>query len=267
MKLGTHKYNLPLQLDFAGLESVRIRRLPLKAFEMSQEQRVTNRGEFNYSRGGIATELQNGLGGNYLTFATSIGAEIVSGHEELERFLDGEDNSDDPSPLGNLMLASNKFDDAIYQALSREVEIPREVQAAAVYSNYQRSILAYQDRWPAPIGDLHPEGARMFRQLFRTDLPSPGDCALSLFQSTSATLTQLTIDWAMTTPSPFYLSGSDYDKWVGWYVSLFSLRFPHLQVFQYRNAIVKETLLPPGLFLLDESTIYTGTGKLYQVRN
>lgn len=261
MKLDMHKYSLPLQLDFSGLESVRIRRLPLKAFEMSQEQRVTNRGEFNYSRAGTATELQNGQGGNYLTFTTSIGAEVVSGHEELERILDNEDHLKDPTPLENLMFASNTFDDGIYQDLSREVDLPQEVQAAAVPSYYWRSILAYQDRWLGPREGLDPEAARMFRQLFRTDLPSPGDCALSLFQSASATLTQLTIDWAMSAPLPLNVTGPDYDKWVGWYASLFSLRFPHLQVFQYRNAIVKETLLPPGLFLLDESTIYTGTGK------
>ena len=36
---------------------------------------------------------------------------------------------------------------------------------------------------------------------------------------------------------------------------LFALRFPNLRAFQLRNAVVIDTLLPPGLYLLDHTSI------------
>lgn len=263
-----HKYGLPSKLNFDGVEVIRLRRLPLGAVEMPQEQRVMNRGEFVYSRGSMAQtaqELQNGLGGNYLTSTNILGAEVVMGHEQLEQALDEIDKEDEDgnhkqlSPLETLMRYANAFDDTIYNDLSNEVELPPEVTAAYIPSHYWRSILAYRDQWPGPVCELSPEGNRMFRQIFRTDLPTAAACTIPMFKTMSETLTSLTIDWAITAPSPRNLNWADYERWVKWYVDLFSLRFPHLRAFQYRNAVAMQTLLPTGLYIFDYSTIFSGT--------
>lgn len=259
--LDRHKYSLPLRLNFDGVETIRLRRLPLNTAEMPEEKRVTDRGQFVYSRGGSgrdSRELQNGLGSNYLTSTTVLGAVIVRGHEQLEEVLDQEHHDNKQSPLELLMCHATRFDDAIYGALTQEVIFPAEVLAATVPSHYWRSILAYQDRWSGPITELSPEGSRMFRQIFRTDLPTAGQCAIPMFQSMTSTLTSLNIDWALAPPNPQYMTRADYERWIRWYVDLFSLRFPHLKAFQYRNAVAQQTLLPEGLFLFDHSNIFTG---------
>lgn len=262
LSLNRHKYGLPLHLDFSGLATIRLRRLPLRTVEMAQEERVTNRSERVYARGGTSMELQNGLGGHHLTTINTLGAEVVLGHEHLEQALDPEVTEENHGewPLQRLMNFANHFDDKIYDALTVQVELPVEVQQAAVHSHLERSVLAYQDRWYGPVEELSPSAAEVFDQIFRVDVPSAAENALGLFRHTSATLTSLTIDWCMTTPPTGRMQRSDYDQWVKWYADLFSLRFPALKAFQYRNAVVRETLLPPGLFLLDLSHIGTGNG-------
>lgn len=258
MVLDRHKYGLPLRLDFDGVEMFRLRRSPLSSMEMPQEQRVTNRRVFVYSRGGTSRELQNGLGGNYLTSTNTLGAEVVRGHEQLEQALDGEDHSMEQSPLGDLMGSAVRFDDAIYEALSREVKFPAEVIAATIPSIYWRSMLAYRDEWSGPMTELSPEGSRIFNQIFRIDIPTAAHCASSMFNSMANTLTSLNIDWVLAPPNAEKMTTVDYERWVKWYVDLFSLRCPHLKAFQYRNAVAQQTLLPEGLFLFDYSTIFTG---------
>jgi hypothetical protein len=258
MVLDRHKYGLPLRLDFKGVETVRLRRLPMATMDIPQEERATNPSIFVYSRGETGRELQNGLGGNYLTSTSPLNREVVRGHEQLEHALDDIDHSDEQSPLEDLMGRAIRFDDAIYRTLSEEVKFPADVVAATVPSPYWRSILAYRDQWDGPVTELSAEGNRIFRQIFRTDMPTAAQCAGSMFTSMATTLTSLNIDWVITPPNPQRLKQADYERWVKWYADLFSLRFPHLKAFQYRNAVAQQTLLPEGLFLFDHSTIFTG---------
>jgi len=258
MVLDRHKYGLPLSLNFDGVEMVRLRRLPLTTMDISQEARATNGAIFVYSRGETGRELQNGLGGNYLTSTSPLNREVIRGHEQLEHALDDIDHSNEQSPLEALMGRAIRFDDAIYKALSLKVKFPAEVIAAAVPSPYWRSILAYRDQWDGPLTELSAEGSRIFRQIFRTDLPTAAQCAGSMFSSMAMSLTSLNIDWVITPPDPQRLKRADYERWIKWYADLFSLRFPHLKAFQYRNAVAQQTLLPEGLFLFDYSTIFTG---------
>lgn len=44
-----------------------------------------------------------------------------------------------------------------------------------------------------------------------------------------------------------------YIAWLETYADLFSLRFPNLRAFQYRNAVTIDTVLPTGIFLLDHA--------------
>lgn len=104
----------------------------------------------------------------------------------------------------------------------------------------------------------------MFRQLFRANGPTAGKTALALLGSAKDTLTSLTLDWAMTAPDESSMNREDYEGWLRWYVQLFDLRFPSLQVFQYRNAIVDKSMLPSGLFLLDHSNLSSADCKLPQ---
>jgi hypothetical protein len=258
MVLDRHKYGLPLRLDFNGVEMVRLRRLPMATMDIPQEERATNPSIFVYSRGETGRELQNGLGGNYLTSTSPLNREVVRGHEQLEHALDNIDHSNEQSPLEALMGRAIRFDDAIYKALSLEVKFPAEVVAAMVPSPYWRSILAYRDQWDGPATELSAEGSRIFRQIFRTDQPTAAYCAGSMFSSMATTLTSLNIDWVITPPNPQRLKRADYEHWIKWYADLFSMRFPHLKAFQYRNAVAQQTLLPEGLFLFDYSTIFTG---------
>jgi len=247
------KYGLPLKLNFRGVETLRLRRLPLGAVELDDQLKLTRRTQVVYSRGGRAGELSDGLGGNYLTTTNFAGAETIPGLEQAE--LAGEDSSSSQqlSPLEALMHSAHRFDDAIYENLSREYKIPPEVVTANIPSHQQRSLHTYMDRWTAPVNQ-GPEENRAFTQLFRTNVPSPAACARLLLTDISTTLTSLNIDWAVTLPSfHFQLESADFVKWIKWYSDLFSLRFPHLRAFQYRNAVTDHTYLPPGLYLLDHS--------------
>lgn len=258
MFLDRHKYSLPLRLDFSGVEKLRLRRLPLASMDMPQEERARNPTIFVYSRGVTVQELQNGLGGNYLTSTSPLKNEVIPGHEQLEHALDDIDHSDEQSPLEMLMGRAIRYDDAIYRALSQEVKFPAEVVAATVPSPYWRSILAYRDQWDGPVTELPAEGSRVFRQIFRTDMPTAAQCAASMFGSMATTLTSLNIDWIITPPGSPRFKRGDYERWIKWYADLFSLRFPHLKAFQYRNAVAQQTVLPEGLFLFDCCTIFTG---------
>nr|POE90159.1 hypothetical protein CFP56_20626 [Quercus suber] len=78
-----------------------------------------------------------------------------------------------------------------------------------------------------------------------------------MLQSTSETLTSLCLDWVFTAPN---VLGSSREpgaprEWFRAFARLFSLRFPQLKAFQLRNATVPETMIPPGLLLLDRSRV------------
>lgn len=268
MHLDRHKYELSADLDFAGLESIRLRRLPLPTTELSPNEMISVRSYFNYSRGGTPIELQNGLGGNYLTSTRTVGAEAIPGHEFLDLVYEGNANNlpEDESPFVSTLYDAHRFDDAIYQNLSKDVKLPDEVERAAIESHHLRSILTYQGLWQpsCPHPEEPPEYKRMFRQLFRTSVPTAAECSLALFRSAASTLTSLNLDWALTytLPAANLNRNGCYERWISWYLELFDLRFPHLVSFQYRNAVVKETELPSGLYLLDYSTVCTGNGEM-----
>jgi hypothetical protein len=256
------KNGLPLHLDFRGVETLRLRRLPLGAVNMEDQHRLTRRTQVVYSRGGRASELSDGLGGNYLTTTNFAGAEIIPGLEQAESEGQGLDDPQQLSPLETLMRSANRFDDAIYEALSRQYEFPPKVAAANISSHCQRSVHMYMDRWTLPV-DLGPERNHAFTQLFRTEMPSPAECASLMLTDMAKTLVSLNIDWAVKAPQVNIQAvggykPADYARWLKWFSDLFSLRFPHLRAFQYRNTVTAHTTLPPGLYLFDNSTVFSG---------
>ena len=91
----------------------------------------------------------------------------------------------------------------------------------------------------------------------RERLPS-SRVALNLLKSASSTLTSLCFDWVLAMPSNLAISMSrkpeKYMAWLDTFADLFALRCPNLRAFQYRNAVTVDTVIPPGLFLLDHAT-------------
>lgn len=75
---------------------------------------------------------------------------------------------------------------------------------------------------------------------------------LDVLQSCSATLTSLCLDWVFT--MPYY---NNLTKWSRTFSDLFALRFPNLKAFQFRNAVVPDTVIPPDFYLLGYSKLYT----------
>lgn len=96
----------------------------------------------------------------------------------------------------------------------------------------------------------------------RERLPS-ADVALSVLRNASTTLTSVCLDWILTSPnwhsrSPFKWTtpnSSGWAAWTGLYLNFFEIRFPHLKALQFRNAVVKETMHPGGLYLLDHARV------------
>ena len=74
-----------------------------------------------------------------------------------------------------------------------------------------------------------------------------------MVRDASATLTSLCFDWVLAEPynTTDDTTAAGQTRWLSIYADLFSLRFPNLRAFQYRNAVVAKTLLPSGLSLLD----------------
>ena len=89
------------------------------------------------------------------------------------------------------------------------------------------------------------------------------DVAIALLYSASATLTSICLDWVLTPPNYHStrrykwttLHNPGWASWIKLYVDFFELRFPHLRALQFRNAVVKESMHPPGLYLLDRSHV------------
>lgn len=247
-----HKYGLPLRVDFSGLESLRLRRLPLSVKELNQDDRISNRTHYSYARGGTSRELQNGLGGHYLTTVNMLGVEVITGHEMLDLALEPNGVTQQSEwPVERLLEAANTFDDAIYEELEREAQLPNELLHTMVLAHKERSLLSYQDSWPDMKEVLEGPGAAMGKQLFRMTVPTAAESSMQMFRLVAPTLTSLNLDWLLTVPS-FSPESPDTLRLLGWYCELFDLRFPNLRSFQYRNAVVPETAFPAGVYLLDQ---------------
>ena len=98
--------------------------------------------------------------------------------------------------------------------------------------------------------------SREWKRAQREKLPS-SKVALALLSNATHTITSLTLDWVITMPAAFGHSTDVQSQhmWTNTFVQLFSLRFPHLRAFQFRNAVVAETRLPQGLYLLDRTHV------------
>ena len=73
-RLLNHPLQLPVELDFGGLESIRFRRLPLRP--AVPLEKAYPHDQFVHARGGTAADLINGAGGLYPTTTNGVFHEI-----------------------------------------------------------------------------------------------------------------------------------------------------------------------------------------------
>ena len=270
--IDRHPMGLPLRLDFTGIESVRLRRMPLRTAPLDPTVYPIC---LVYTRDVHMEELQDGVGGRYATSINALSTEMGAADdyftwlEEVSQPMDVESAclDGDPTqrlecdhPLMDLYRAAQRWDDQIYESLALLVEIPEEARVLSELNCRKRAETSYRGNVLDP--DSLSKVPTALRDMQLEKMPC-ADAALIMLNSVSSTLTSLNLDWIMSTP---YLAGSQncprkgdrrYESWIDMYYSLFSCRFPNLKSFQVRNCVVSHTTLPAGLYLLDTSAIPT----------
>ena len=158
-----------------------------------------------------------------------------------------------------LFEPAHRFDDQIYANLAKEMELPSQLYDCHIVSHQERCTRVYRGPWLDPW-DLNM-GAEygVMLKLQRETLPS-ANVATGLLRNASATLTSLCFDWVLTMPQ--YELHAQHpaanSTFVGIFFDLFDLRFPHLRALQFRNAVVPQTSMPEGLYLLDHAHLKIG---------
>jgi len=249
-------YGLPTELDFDGLESLRLRRMPLRPGVGSGEVEVGHR--FVYARGNEQADLRDGVGGFYTTTVNHLRTEQMTIHEHLKWRAAG----DGDSPLEQMYRLPHAWDDEIYRELSTYASVAQNVAISERHepSHHERSLMVSRGSQLDPIGSFENQVEKDAAPFQREQLPS-SQVSLGLLASCSQTLTSLTLDWLFMLPSVPSPSreGRSGQPPVSFFVALFTLRFPHLKAFQFRNAVVPDTLLPRGLYLLDRAHVHVRT--------
>lgn len=263
--LTAHPYGLPLELDFSGLESVRFRRLPVPSSHVSRSCRANNVRDSVYWRGDNCPQIQNGMGGFYGTSIQFLHIQVSSWLRARGWAFGGPERGD------HLMKPSWIFDTKLWDMLNEQMPIPDDIWCAGAEENldfYDQSLLAYPEDWcqEGVQPDYFVPPSELQKVMAHTPPLTSAKVMMSMLHSASTTLTSLTLDWILAVPNgrdEETPSGCpDYDRFVELFIDLFSLRFAHLRAFQYRNAVVDETALPTGLYLLDRATVVNRYGKL-----
>lgn len=159
-------------------------------------------------------------------------------------------NEKDPWTLEWSLDQPSRFDDFIYYKLGLQTTLPEEVTACNIPTHADRAMYANRGAWLDPDAHelrQHPMGYKIFQ---REQQPS-SMAMIDTLSSCSATLTSLCLDWVFTMPYH-----TDAVAWSATFLELFALRFPNLKAFQYRNAVVEPTVIPPELYLMDYSKMY-----------
>ncbi|KAK3619644.1 hypothetical protein LTR56_023867 [Elasticomyces elasticus] len=257
LSLTGHPYCLPLELDFNGLESVRLRRLPLRAGNTVPYNEARDIVFARSTDRDNLTPMQNGIGGLFMTPMVYHHEEQIAGGEHVrwcaaQRKM-GAATSAVVSPLSTMFQGTNLYDRRLWDALREKGYVkPSDEQFinfGELSSNGLRSELMYRGEYLDP---MNLERYQAEHSKVQREKTSSGLVAMSLCRSASPTLRSLTIDWALmaprTTPEMDTIA---YFGWVDVFIELFALRLPCLRAFQLRNAVTFDTRLPPGLYLFD----------------
>jgi len=151
MSLPEQPYNLPLDLDFGGLESIRFRRMPLLSGPWASS---SSKYYVVHARSNTIWEMQDGMGGQCPYTVNEFSEEQTAGQAHLNWLAaDKEPASidegvvhDSVSPLERLYGFANHWDDRIYEQLLAAVTPAEQLLLSErhVPSYRARSGLAYR---------------------------------------------------------------------------------------------------------------------------
>lgn len=171
LRILDHPLQLPLELDFSGLEAMRFRRLPLRAMDptTSLSAQLDDMGPFRsceaHSRRGYHTQLQDGVGGHYETVVVSVP------HELYNAALDDEQSAQERTLVlypSSPLYATNmprpgdeddrysfekvlsRWDDRIYNDLNQLLDLPLELNDSHVPSRVEKYRLSNRGPWLDP---------------------------------------------------------------------------------------------------------------------
>lgn len=237
--------------DLGGLESIRMRRLPLLSHVGRQDsQEVYCRGPFpDWRRDGALELRQDGQGGVIKTSTELLGRQEKTLRELIgcHRYRPSPETSQHVFDLHKKMFEllfeeAHNFDQEIYNQLRGDYD-------GGLISSIEQE-LSDQDRSPTHtvkhllLDRDHPD--------FLIEDTNPFPMFSVLLKSSAATLTSLNLDWVIIQRTDNRASPEDSERSLqGLFKMLFDCRFPCLRAFQLRNAVVAESELLSSIYLLD----------------
>ncbi|KAG9671886.1 hypothetical protein KCU95_g16858, partial [Aureobasidium melanogenum] len=235
------------KFDLAGLESLRLRRLPLLANAGRHDsQEVYSRGPFPDFRTDRAFEIrQDGRGGIMKT-----STELFRHQEALIRNLIVAHNSqaEESQVKADIDAASKRFELSFRDAHNFDEKIySRLPDVGGLISSIEQELS--DEDWSATSGvkhlldHNHPDFA-----LSDTD---PFPTFMHILECSTTSLISLNLDWVLFRRTDLRAFSESKASLEGMFKRLFKLHFPHLRAFQFRNAVIAEAEMPQDVYLLD----------------
>ncbi|KAG9556383.1 hypothetical protein KCU71_g10327, partial [Aureobasidium melanogenum] len=243
------------KFDLTGLESLRLRRLPLLANAGRHDsQEVYTRGPFPDWRSDRAFEVrQDGRGGVIKT-----STELFRHQEALIRNLIIAHNSqaEESQVKADIDAARKRFELSFRDAHNFDEKIySRLPDVGGLISSIQQE-LSDEDRSVVSgvkqlLDHNHPDFA-----LSDTD---PFPTFMHILECSTASLISLNLDWVLFRRTDQRASSESKTSLESMFKRMFKLHFPHLRAFQFRNAVIAEAELPQDVYLLDACGLNSGS--------
>lgn len=233
--------------DLAGLESLRLRRLPLLADAGRHDsQEVYTRGPFPDWRSDRAVEIrQDGRGGVIKTSTKLFRHQealirnlIIAHNSRAEESQVKADIAAARKQFELLFKDAHNFDEKMYTKLPDIDGLISSIQQELLDENWSAlsSVKQLLDR-------NHPDFA-----LSDTD---PFPTFMHILEHSTISLVSLNLDWVLFRRTDQRASSESKASLEGMFKRMFRLHFPHLLAFQFRNAVIAEAELPQDVYLLD----------------
>jgi hypothetical protein len=232
--------------DLRNLTSLRLRRLPLLANAgRFDSQEVYTRGPFPDWRTGRAFEIrQDGRGG-----VINTSTELFRHQELLIRNLIVAHSFRLPESEAkeNIEAAKKQFELSFKDAQTFDKEIYGQLpDIDGLIDSIQRELT--DEDW-SPTNSV--------KQLFSRNHPdwAPNDTdpfpTFMHILEHSTNLTSINLDWVLFRRTDQRASSESESSLQSMFKGFFKLHFPYLRAFQFRNAVIPESELPQGVYLLD----------------
>lgn len=143
LHLDRQKHRLPLNLDFCGLQSLRLRRLPMHPLDAPMEHAFR---DLVYNREGDPRPLRDGRGRQHHALMSRRGKELAAAYSYLFDRSSGSHTADQ-DPIHELLMRTNQVDDETYDALAKDMDLPAEIVEATIPSHAVRAHAMFQEYW------------------------------------------------------------------------------------------------------------------------